>query len=85
MSGEHGDGRVRAEFIELMVGKENYETLRQLKNTFDANHLLNPGKIIDAEPMDTFLRYVPDAPTKEIPTILNFSDSQGIIRAAEKM
>lgn len=84
MSGEHGDGRVRAEFIELMVGKENYETLRQLKNTFDANHLLNPGKIIDAEPMDTFLRYVPDAPTKEIPTILNFSDSQGIIRAAEK-
>lgn len=84
MSGEHGDGRVRAEFIELMIGSKNYELLKEIKFTFDPENIFNPGKIIDAAPMDTSLRYVPDRKEPEVNTIMDFSDSEGILRLAEK-
>lgn len=53
MSGEHGDGRLRAEFIEFMIGSKNYKILKLVKNTFDPKNIFNPGKIVDAPPMDT--------------------------------
>ncbi|NER16518.1 FAD-binding and (Fe-S)-binding domain-containing protein [Spongiivirga citrea] len=84
MSGEHGDGIVRAEFIEKMIGSENYQLLRKIKYLFDPNNILNPGKIVDPFKMDEDLRYQPDRPTVEIDTILDFSDSEGIVRLAEK-
>ena len=83
-SGEHGDGIVRAEFIPLMIGKANYALLRRIKKAFDPKGIFNPGKIVDAYPMDKALRYVPDRKEPEISTLLDFSDSQGILRAAEK-
>ena len=83
MSGEHGDGRVRAEFIEFMIGKENYNLLKKVKNIFDPENIFNPGKIIDAPPMDEDLRYEPGRKEPEIETIMNFSDSLGILRGAE--
>lgn len=57
LSGEHGDGRLRGEFIEQMVGPKNYALLKSLKNTWDPKNIFNPGKIIDTPPMDTMLRY----------------------------
>ena len=84
MSGEHGDGRVRAEFIELMIGSENYELLKRVKKTFDPNNIFNPGKIVDSASMDTSLRYQPDRKEPKVETLLDFSDSLGILRAAEK-
>ncbi|MDP2058727.1 MAG: FAD-linked oxidase C-terminal domain-containing protein, partial [Flavobacteriaceae bacterium] len=84
MSGEHGDGIVRAEFIPQMVGKANYELFQRIKNTFDPEGIFNPGKIVNAWPMDESLRFEKDAVTPEIETLLDFSDSQGILRAAEK-
>ncbi|SDL12405.1 FAD/FMN-containing dehydrogenase [Salinimicrobium catena] len=83
MSGEHGDGRVRAEFIEFMIGAENYQLLKRVKNIFDPNHIFNPGKIIDAPPMDEDLRYEPGRKEPEISTLMDFSDSLGILRGAE--
>lgn len=83
MSGEHGDGRVRAEFIEFMIGPENYGLIKRIKNIFDPHHIFNPGKIIDAPPMDEELRYQPGRVEPEIPTIMDFSDSLGILRGAE--
>jgi FAD/FMN-containing dehydrogenase/Fe-S oxidoreductase len=83
MSGEHGDGRVRAEFIEFMIGAENYRLLKRVKNIFDPNHIFNPGKIIDAPPMDEDLRYEPGRKEPEISTLMDFSDSLGILRGAE--
>ncbi|WP_299600981.1 FAD-binding and (Fe-S)-binding domain-containing protein [uncultured Aquimarina sp.] len=84
MSGEHGDGIVRAGYIPFMIGKENYEILKRIKKVFDPNHIFNPGKIVDAFPMDEQLRYEIDRKEPEIDTLLDFTDSLGILRAAEK-
>lgn len=83
-SGEHGDGIVRAEFIPMMIGQDNYELLRRVKSSFDPAGIFNPGKITDAYPMDRSLRYTTDREEPVIPTFMDFSDSQGILRAAEK-
>ncbi|WP_028374651.1 FAD-binding and (Fe-S)-binding domain-containing protein [Leeuwenhoekiella sp. MAR_2009_132] len=84
MSGEHGDGLVRGEFVEFMIGKTNYAVLKRIKHTFDPDNIFNPGKVINAKPMDGQLRYIPDRKEPEIDTLLNFEDSQGILRAAEQ-
>ena len=84
LSGEHGDGRVRAEFIRKMIGDHNYALLKDVKQVFDPNNIFNPGKIIDAPPMDTSLRYIPERKEPEIATIMDFSDADGVLRLAEK-
>ncbi|HUS86544.1 MAG TPA: FAD-linked oxidase C-terminal domain-containing protein [Bacteroidales bacterium] len=84
LSGEHGDGRLRGEFIPLMYGDYVYGLLKELKRTWDPDGIVNPGKITDTPPMDTFLRYEPGVKTKEIETLFSFSDTDGIMRAAEK-
>lgn len=83
-SGEHGDGIVRAEFIPLMVGDKNYELLKRVKSYFDPKGIFNPGKIVDAYPMDKSFRYEIDREEPVIDTLLDFSDSEGILKAAEK-
>lgn len=84
LSGEHGDGRVRAAFIPLMVGEEIYDLFRRIKKTWDEKNIFNPGKIVDAPPMNTSLRYEPDQPKRAIDSLLDFSDSDGILGAAEQ-
>jgi hypothetical protein len=83
-SGEHGDGIVRAEFIPLMIGEENYQLLRRIKKAFDPNNVFNKGKITDAFPMDKSLRYEVDRTESVIKTIQDFSESEGILKLAEK-
>ena len=83
-SGEHGDGIVRGEFLPLMIGEKNYQLLKCIKYTFDPNNVFNKGKIVDTYPMDTSLRYETDRKEPEVDTLLDFSDSLGILRAAEK-
>ena len=83
-SGEHGDGIVRAEFIPMMIGENNYQLLRRIKKAFDPNNIFNKGKITDAFPMDKSLRYEIDRVEPQIDTIQDFSDSEGIIKLAEK-
>jgi FAD/FMN-containing dehydrogenase/Fe-S oxidoreductase len=84
LSGEHGDGRLRGEFIPFMLGDHIYGLLKQLKECWDPRYILNSGKIINTPQMNSFLRYVPGQPTKEIETYYDFSSSFGIIREAEK-
>ncbi|NVJ85408.1 MAG: FAD-binding protein [Algoriphagus sp.] len=84
LSGEHGDGRVRAEFIPLMVGEKSYELFRRIKYTWDPKNIFNPGKIVDAAPMNKFLRYEPGMETPEHQTLIDFSNVGGILRMAEK-
>jgi FAD/FMN-containing dehydrogenase/Fe-S oxidoreductase len=84
LSGEHGDGRLRGEFLPFMVGKKNYSLFRSTKQSWDPAGVFNPGKITDTPPMDTGLRYEPRQTTREFHTVLNFSESGGILRAAEQ-
>lgn len=84
LSGEHGDGIVRAEFIPFMIGEENYQILKRIKAAFDPNNNFNRGKIIEALPMDQSLRYETNRVEPEIETLMDFSKSEGILREAEK-
>ncbi|TDE13153.1 FAD-binding and (Fe-S)-binding domain-containing protein [Dyadobacter psychrotolerans] len=83
LSGEHGDGRLRGEFIPKMVGEHNYQLFKDIKNAWDPNHIFNPGKIVDTAPMDTFLRYEADQKTPEFKTYFRFHD-QDILQHAEQ-
>ena len=56
-SGEHGDGLVRSYFLKDFFGDQVYDALRQIKQLFDPLNLMNPGKIVDAPPIDQSLRY----------------------------
>jgi len=56
-SGEHGDGRVRSVYLERFFGQEIYNALRDVKRLFDPAGLMNPGVIIDPNPIDEDLRY----------------------------
>lgn len=84
LSGEHGDGMVRGEFIPFMVGEKNYELLKRLKLSFDPNSVLNIGKIVNAPKMDENHRVISGRVEPDIKTFQDFSDSLGILRAAEK-
>ena len=57
LSGEHGDGRLRGEFIPLMYGPEVYRLMQEVKRTWDPDGLFNMNKIVDTPPMDEFLRF----------------------------
>ena len=85
LSGEHGDGIVRGEFLPFMIGDKNYELLKRIKKAFDPNTILNVGKIVNASKMDENLRVEAGRVEPDIATIQDFSDSLGILRAAEKM
>ncbi|WP_367769229.1 FAD-binding protein [Flavobacterium sp. WC2421] len=84
LSGEHGDGIVRGEFLPFMIGDKNYELLKRIKLAFDPYSVLNMGKIVNALKMDENLRFEPGRDEPEIQTIQDFSDSMGILRLAEK-
>ena len=79
LSGEHGDGLVRSPFQEKMYGPVLYQAFRELKRTFDPHGLLNPGKIVDAPPLTTNLRYGPGYVTPEVPTTFDFSADGGLL------
>jgi FAD/FMN-containing dehydrogenase/Fe-S oxidoreductase len=97
LSGEHGDGRLRGEFISLMVGAKNYELLKEIKRTWDKDNIFNPNKIVDTPPMNESLRYNPKNYSPLTPyrgnfgvtppaggggaTVFNFDD--GMLRATE--
>ena len=84
LSGEHGDGRLRGEFLPLMVGDKNYALFREIKRAWDPSGVFNPGKITDTPPMDANLRYEPDQAVRQFKTVLRFSEARGILRAAEQ-
>jgi len=84
LSGEHGDGRVRAPFIKEMYGDKIYEIFRQLKLAWDPDQIMNPGKIVDAPPMNEYLRFDQDHKERTYDTMFDFGAVGGILRAAEK-
>lgn len=84
LSGEHGDGRLRGEFIPFMLGEKVYHWLKAVKKTWDPDNIFNPGKIIDTPNMNESLRYQPGLNPKDLKTYFDYKLSQGFIRAIEK-
>src|SRR5437763_9802076 len=74
-SGEHGDGIVRSEFHEFMFGKRLVKAFEEVKDKFDPNGLLNPGKIVRAPKFDDRekFRYGPNYAAQEMKTQLDWS------------
>ncbi|MDQ6901584.1 MAG: FAD-binding protein [Bacteroidota bacterium] len=83
LSGEHGDGRLRGEFVRQMVGEKNYELLKIIKQTWDPQNIFNPNKIVDTPPMNTMLRYTPGQKTPEFKTIFRYHN-QDVLQHAEQ-
>ncbi|MGL4629808.1 MAG: FAD-binding and (Fe-S)-binding domain-containing protein [Leadbetterella sp.] len=84
LSGEHGDGRLRGEFIPFMMGEYTYELFKEVKRIFDPKTVFNKGKITDSPPMNTFLRVQETVVYPTPPTVFDFSEDEGILRLAEK-
>ena len=85
LSGEHGDGRLRGQFLQQMVGEENYNLLKQVKRIFDPENLFNPGKIVDAPSILDSLRVKAGNETNREAerTVFDFSATGGMLGAAE--
>jgi len=84
LSGEHGDGRLRGEFIPVILGEHNFELIKQVKQRWDPLNIFNPGKIVNTPPMDSSLRINPGDKDPDTPTFFDWSDSLGFVRHVEK-
>ncbi len=84
LSGEHGDGIVRSEFIKEQIGQNNYDRLKQIKAIFDPEGLLNPGKIVDPWSMDERFRVDQTKKAPWIETRYDFSAQEGILSLSEQ-
>jgi FAD/FMN-containing dehydrogenase/Fe-S oxidoreductase len=78
-SGEHGDGIVRSEFHEQMFGSRIVRAFETVKDSFDPDGLLNPGKIVRPPKMDDrrLFRYGPDYAPSAFQPVLDWSDWPG--------
>jgi Fe-S oxidoreductase/FAD/FMN-containing dehydrogenase len=84
-SGEHGDGLSRSEFHPMMFGERMVRAFESVKDAFDPEGLLNPGKIVRAPKMDdrSLFRYKPGYSGLKIQTALDWSESGGLLAATE--
>ena len=84
LSGELGDGRLRGEFIPVILGAHNFELIKQVKQCWDPSGIFNPGKIVYTPPMDSSLRIHPGEGDPVFDTVFDWSDSLGFVRHVEK-
>ena len=82
LSGEHGDGRIRAPFLEEQFGKEVYQYLVDLKHVFDPINLFNPGVILANK--DALQNLRPLTNQQELPTAFDWGSDISFFYAAEK-
>ena len=73
-SGEHGDGLVRSFYLDRFFGEQVYGALKEVKQLFDPENRMNPGKIIDAPPIDQNLRYGSEYQDQKVETIFQFRE-----------
>ena len=83
MSGEHGDGLARSEWIAKMFGPELVAAFAEVKGAFDPRDTMNPGKIVRAPRMDENLRYDAAYQTPKVETYFSFSAEGGFQAAVE--
>lgn len=77
LSGEHGDGQARAEFLDRMFGPELVEAFREFKSIWDPDWKMNPGKVVDPYRIDENLRLGAGYVAPEPVTHFQFPDDHG--------
>ncbi len=83
LSGEHGDGRARAPYIEKVLGSGMMPLLKKVKQIWDPENIFNPGKITDPKPMEQDLRYSPDYNRPKVDTHFNWRKEESFADAIE--
>jgi FAD/FMN-containing dehydrogenase/Fe-S oxidoreductase len=85
LSGEHGDGQAKGELLPIMFGPELMQAFREFKRAWDPQNRMNPGKLIDALPLDANLRLGPEYKPVSVKTKFSFLSpvGDGFVRAAE--
>ncbi len=81
LSGEHGDGRVRAPHLHRVFGPEMMAVLEEVKRIWDPDNVLNPGKIVRPEPMTAHLRVEPYQAAADVRTVFHWRDQTGFVQA----
>ncbi len=86
LSGEHGDGQAKAEFLPVMYGEELMQAFRDFKAIWDPDNRMNPGKVIDPYRVDENLKYGPDYHPPHLDTQFAFAgrEGKGFSRAIER-
>jgi FAD/FMN-containing dehydrogenase/Fe-S oxidoreductase len=83
LSGEHGDGLVRSPFMRKMYGPAIYDAFCAIKKTFDPHRIFNPGKIVDAPPLTSNLRYGAGYVARNPPTHFDYAEYGGLAGAVD--
>lgn len=83
LSGEHGDGRARAPFLEIVLGREILPLLARVKAIWDPDGLFNPGKIVAPRPMEEALRFSPSYTPAQVDTVFHWRETGGFGAALE--
>jgi FAD/FMN-containing dehydrogenase/Fe-S oxidoreductase len=76
LSGEHGDGQAKGELLSLMYTPELMDAFREFKTIWDPKSRMNPGKLIDAMPVDENLRLGPTYRRVDVPSHFSFGNLQ---------
>ena len=84
LSGEHGDGIVRGAWADKMFGASLVARFREVKQLFDPDGIMNPGKVFDTPDMRENLRYGTRYQTEGVPTRLDWTADGGFAAAIER-
>ncbi|MBS1839825.1 MAG: FAD-binding oxidoreductase [Acidobacteria bacterium] len=77
LSGEHGDGQARAEYLPKMFGPELVQAFREFKAIWDPDGKMNPGKVVEPYRIDENLRLSTKTKLKTIETHFSFPEDGG--------
>jgi len=87
LSGEHGDGQAKGEYLRIMYSDEIMNAFAEFKAIWDPLNKMNPGKLIHAMPVDANLRLGPDYQRREIPSHFTYDarlGDKGLARETER-
>ena len=84
LSGEHGDGRARSELLSRMYSPAVLASFAEFRRVWDPDGTLNPGVVVDPEPLDAHLRQRPRAVALPAPVLRYPEDGGDIHRALRR-
>lgn len=87
LSGEHGDGQAKGEYLRIMYSDEIMNAFAEFKAIWDPLNKMNPGKLIHAMPVDANLRLGPDYKRHDIPSQFTYDPrlgDKGLARETER-